>query len=82
MTQAEVAQLIMGLFNRKRAWDYVEMESELHVGFDLIVAVCRELEVCGRLQVAVDSSYKEGYDPDAFTCHGSLSKVDCSQRIC
>jgi len=78
MAKAEVAQLILGLFDRRSTWDYVEMESELHVGFDLIVSVCRELETNGILQVVADSSCEGGYCPDEFTCHWSLSKVDCS----
>ena len=82
MERAEVAQLIMGLFDLRRAWDYVEMESELRshddINFDLIVDVCRELESDGKLHVVDDSPRGEGYYPYAFTYHGSLSKVNCS----
>ena len=81
MGRAEAAQLIMGLFDRRSTWDYVEMEAELSIGFALIVDVCRELEAAGELQVVDDSPSGEGYYPNAFTCHGSLSKVDCPQRI-
>ena len=79
MERAEVAQLIMGLFNIRKVWDYVEMESELDdIDFDLIVDVCRELESDGKLHVVDDSPKGEGYYPYAFSYHGSLSKVNCS----
>lgn len=79
MERAEVAQLIMGLFNIRKVWDYVEMESELDdIDFDLIVDVCRGLESDGKLHVVDDSPKGEGYYPYAFSYHGSLSKVNCS----
>lgn len=83
MERAEVAQLIMGLFDLRKVWDYVEMASELDdidddIDFDLIVDVCRELESDGKLQVVDDSPKGNGYYPYAFTYHGSLSKVNCS----
>lgn len=79
MERAEVAQLIMGLFDLRKVWDYVEMESELdNIDFDLIVDVCRELESDGKLYVVDDSPRGDGYYPYAFAYHGSLSKVNSS----
>lgn len=79
MDRVEVAQLVMGLFDRGRTWDYVEMESELGIDFALIVDVCSELEAAGELQVVDDSPSGEGYYLNAFSYHGSLSlsKADC-----
>lgn len=80
MTRSEVRQQILTLFDHETALDYVEIDSALGLGIELVVSICRELVTEDKLEIFDDSPSGEGYFPRAFTYHGSLRRKhsDCS----
>lgn len=80
MIHDDARQQILALFGPGTMLDYVEIDSKLRLGLELIVAVCRKLIAEGKLEIIDDSPSGEGYFPGAFVYHGSLrrKRSDCS----